>query len=148
MGQIIRLMAEILHHLGCMKPYKQWDKLPVPQLVSLPDFRTINRSNLKTQKPRINNQSQLFLGASSCRDLCVACLSAKVITSATTSTANSLGSNLDKKNGGKKITKGLKWRLNKQTNKQTNKQASKQTNKQTNKKMCICSFQQQPCNIL
>ena len=22
------LMAEILHHLGCMKPYKQWDKLP------------------------------------------------------------------------------------------------------------------------
>ena len=21
-------MAEILHHLGCMKPYKQWDKLP------------------------------------------------------------------------------------------------------------------------
>ena len=23
------LMAEILHHLGCMKPYKQWDKLPI-----------------------------------------------------------------------------------------------------------------------
>ena len=22
------LMAEILQHLGCMKPYKQWDKLP------------------------------------------------------------------------------------------------------------------------
>ena len=22
------LMAEILPHLGCMKPYKQWDKLP------------------------------------------------------------------------------------------------------------------------
>ena len=22
-------MAEILHHLGCMKPYKQWDKLPI-----------------------------------------------------------------------------------------------------------------------
>ena len=21
-------MAEILHHLGCIKPYKQWDKLP------------------------------------------------------------------------------------------------------------------------
>ena len=24
----ILLMEEILHHLGCMKPYKQWDKLP------------------------------------------------------------------------------------------------------------------------
>ncbi len=23
------LMAEILHHLGCMKPYKYWDKLPI-----------------------------------------------------------------------------------------------------------------------
>ncbi len=23
------LMAEILHHLGCMKPYKWWDKLPI-----------------------------------------------------------------------------------------------------------------------
>jgi len=22
-------MAELLHHLGCMKPYKQWDKLPI-----------------------------------------------------------------------------------------------------------------------
>ena len=22
-------MAEILHHLGCMKPYKQWDTLPI-----------------------------------------------------------------------------------------------------------------------
>ncbi len=22
-------MAEILHHLGCMKPYKYWDKLPI-----------------------------------------------------------------------------------------------------------------------
>ena len=22
-------MEEILHHLGCMKPYKQWDKLPI-----------------------------------------------------------------------------------------------------------------------
>ena len=22
-------MAEILHHLGCIKPYKQWDKLPI-----------------------------------------------------------------------------------------------------------------------
>ena len=21
-------MEEILHHLGCIKPYKQWDKLP------------------------------------------------------------------------------------------------------------------------
>ena len=26
---IILLMAEILHHLGCMKPYKIWDKLPI-----------------------------------------------------------------------------------------------------------------------
>ena len=25
---ILLLMAEILHHLGCMKPYKQWEKLP------------------------------------------------------------------------------------------------------------------------
>ena len=25
----ILLIAEILHHLGCMKPYKQWDKLPI-----------------------------------------------------------------------------------------------------------------------
>ena len=25
---MILLMAEILHHLGCMKPQKQWDKLP------------------------------------------------------------------------------------------------------------------------
>ena len=23
------LMAEILHHLGCMKPYEQWEKLPI-----------------------------------------------------------------------------------------------------------------------
>ena len=22
-------MAEILYHLGCMKPYKYWDKLPI-----------------------------------------------------------------------------------------------------------------------
>ena len=28
MSSSILLMAEILHHLGCMKPYKQWDKLP------------------------------------------------------------------------------------------------------------------------
>ena len=28
------LMAEIPNnHLGCMKPYKQWDKRPQPQLV-------------------------------------------------------------------------------------------------------------------
>ena len=26
---VILLMAEILHHLGCMKPYKYWDKLPI-----------------------------------------------------------------------------------------------------------------------
>ena len=26
---VILLMAAILHHLGCMKPYKQWDKLPI-----------------------------------------------------------------------------------------------------------------------
>ena len=25
----ILLMAEILHHRGCMKPYKSWDKLPI-----------------------------------------------------------------------------------------------------------------------
>ena len=25
----ILLMAEILHHLGCMKPYTSWDKLPI-----------------------------------------------------------------------------------------------------------------------
>ena len=30
------------NHLACMKPYKKWDKLPFPQLVSLPDFWTIN----------------------------------------------------------------------------------------------------------
>ena len=29
----VLLMAEILHHLECMKPQKQWDKLPLPQLV-------------------------------------------------------------------------------------------------------------------
>ena len=28
-GQHILLMAEILHHLGCMIPYKSWDKLPI-----------------------------------------------------------------------------------------------------------------------
>ena len=27
--KVILLMAEILHHLGCMKPYKYWDKLPI-----------------------------------------------------------------------------------------------------------------------
>ena len=27
--EVILLMAEILHHLGCMKPYKYWDKLPI-----------------------------------------------------------------------------------------------------------------------
>ena len=26
---VILLMAEILHQLGCMKPYKDWDKLPI-----------------------------------------------------------------------------------------------------------------------
>ena len=29
---------------GCIKPCTQWDKLPFPQLVSFPDFWTINRS--------------------------------------------------------------------------------------------------------
>ena len=28
-NSVILLMAEILHHLGCIKPYKQWDKLPI-----------------------------------------------------------------------------------------------------------------------
>ena len=36
-------MEEILHHLRCIKPCKSWDKLPVAQLVSLPDFWSINR---------------------------------------------------------------------------------------------------------
>ena len=27
-GFSLLLMAEILHHLGCMNPYKEWDKLP------------------------------------------------------------------------------------------------------------------------
>ena len=48
----ILLMAEILHHLGCMKPYKYWDKLPtstgagfqpstvVKYLNPKPEFRT------------------------------------------------------------------------------------------------------------
>ena len=26
---MILLMAEILHHLGCIKPCKEWDKLPI-----------------------------------------------------------------------------------------------------------------------
>ena len=26
---VVLLMAEILQHLGCMKPYKRWDKLPI-----------------------------------------------------------------------------------------------------------------------
>ena len=26
---LLLLMAEILHHLGCMKPYKEWEKLPI-----------------------------------------------------------------------------------------------------------------------
>ena len=26
---LLLLMAEILHHMECMKPYKQWDKLPI-----------------------------------------------------------------------------------------------------------------------
>ena len=37
------LMAEILHHLGCMKPYKQWDKLPINWC----RISSINRRNLK-----------------------------------------------------------------------------------------------------
>ena len=28
-NSVILLMTEILHHLGCIKPYKQWDKLPI-----------------------------------------------------------------------------------------------------------------------
>ena len=31
--QMLLLMEEILHHLGFLKPCKEWDKLPVPQLV-------------------------------------------------------------------------------------------------------------------
>ena len=26
---VVLLMDKILHHLGCMKPYKYWDKLPI-----------------------------------------------------------------------------------------------------------------------
>ena len=29
MTWVTLLMAEILHHLGCKKPCKQWDKLPI-----------------------------------------------------------------------------------------------------------------------
>ena len=28
-NQLLLLMAEILHHLGCIKPWKQWDKLNI-----------------------------------------------------------------------------------------------------------------------
>ena len=28
-NQLILLMEEILHHLGCIKPCKEWDKLPI-----------------------------------------------------------------------------------------------------------------------
>ena len=35
-------MQEILHHLRCKEPCKYWDTLRIYQLVSLPDFWTIN----------------------------------------------------------------------------------------------------------
>ncbi len=44
-------MAEILHHLGCIKPYKKWDKLPInwlagfqPSTVPPPKFNGWNLS--------------------------------------------------------------------------------------------------------
>ena len=43
-GAMILLMEEIPHHLGCIKPCKQWDKLPTS--TGSPDFWTIN--NIKT----------------------------------------------------------------------------------------------------
>ena len=46
------------NHLGrCIKPCKYWDKLPFPQLVSLPDSSKINSIN-----PQIDIPSLLFLG--------------------------------------------------------------------------------------
>ena len=30
---VVLLMEDILHHIGCIKPCKSWDKLPLPQLM-------------------------------------------------------------------------------------------------------------------
>ena len=35
---VLLLMAEILHHLGCIKPCKQWDKLPINHYQPVQDF--------------------------------------------------------------------------------------------------------------
>ena len=44
--RVILLMAEILHHLGCMKPYKQWEKLPTStgdrQISAINSISTLN----------------------------------------------------------------------------------------------------------
>ena len=41
----ILLMAEILHHLGCMKPYKQWEKLPI-NWCGISAINSINHSSI------------------------------------------------------------------------------------------------------
>ena len=55
-GWSILLMAEILHHLGCMKPYKSWDNLPI-------NWCRISAINSMTQgrKDIINIPDVLFL---------------------------------------------------------------------------------------
>ena len=53
----ILLMEEILHHLGCIKPCKRWDKLPTSTGAFPPDFWTIN----STLYPHhLNLQNLLF----------------------------------------------------------------------------------------
>ena len=50
---VILLMEEILHHLGCMKPWKQRDQLPINCLVGfLPS----------TEPPEVNGVLGMFLG--------------------------------------------------------------------------------------
>ena len=53
---------EILHHLECIKPCKQWDVHYQPQLVSLPDFeRTINSSTPMKKHGLQQKESMSFL---------------------------------------------------------------------------------------
>ncbi len=68
-------MAEVLHHLGCMKPYKLWDKLPINWLAgfqgpinsstSFVDFETqILLDNSRVKRLKMNFLKANFLFAS------------------------------------------------------------------------------------
>ena len=49
-------MAEILHHLGCMKPQKQWDKLPINWC----RISAINSINHPKRKTSLNRPGHFF----------------------------------------------------------------------------------------